>query len=55
MDNGQIQELSNERINIKEIEPTPTTTYMNTASGSDQTYTAKAQYATPCYCLSFTE
>ncbi|KAJ5584517.1 uncharacterized protein N7459_004317 [Penicillium hispanicum] len=55
MTNGQIAQLQNQVINIKEIEPTPTTTYMNTASGSEQTYTARAQYATPCYCLSFTE
>lgn len=47
--------IQNQVINIKEREPTPTTTYINTSGGSHQTYTAKAQYATPCYCLSTTE
>ncbi|KAJ5683310.1 hypothetical protein N7462_006475 [Penicillium macrosclerotiorum] len=47
--------IQNELINIKEMEPTPTTTYINSNGGSQQTYTAKAQYATPCYCLSTTD
>lgn len=55
MSNGQVVPLANQIINIKEIEPTPTTTYINTDVGAHQTYTAKAQYATPCYCLSLTD
>lgn len=55
MSDGQAVPLANQIINIKEIEPTPTTTYINTDGGHHQTYTAKAQYATPCYCLSLTD
>jgi hypothetical protein len=52
---GHIVAIQSQVINIKEREPTPTTTYINTSGGSSQTYTAKAQYATPCYCLSTTD
>lgn len=52
---GQAVPLANQVINIKEMQPTPTTTYINTDGGSHQTYTAQAQYATPCYCLSLTD
>jgi hypothetical protein len=55
MNNGQTVPLANQIINIKEREPTPTTTYTDTNGGPDQTYTAEAQYATPCYCLSLTD
>lgn len=55
MSDGQLVPLTDQVINIKEIQPTPTTTYINTAGGPQQTYTAKAQYATPCYCLSLSD
>lgn len=55
MPDGHAVPLANQIISIKELEPTPTTTYINTDGGSQQTYTAKAQYATPCYCLSLTD
>lgn len=55
MPNGHAVPIANSIINIKEREPTPTTTYINTEGTSPQTYTAKAQYATPCYCLSLTD
>lgn len=49
---GHLEPITDSVIHIKESEPTPTTTYVPTALGADQTYTARAQYATPCYCLS---
>lgn len=52
---GHIVAIQGQVINIKEREPTPTTTYINTSGGSTQTYTAKAQFATPCYCHSTTD
>lgn len=55
MSDGQPVPLPNSVIDINEMEPTPTTTYINTGGGSHQTYTAKAQYATPCYCLSLSD
>ncbi|KAJ5167891.1 uncharacterized protein N7482_003485 [Penicillium canariense] len=54
-DGNLVGPIQNQVINIKEREPTPTTTYINTNSGTQQTYTAQAQYATPCYCLSTTD
>ncbi|KAJ5808263.1 hypothetical protein N7474_009532 [Penicillium riverlandense] len=54
MSNGQITPLSGEYFNVHEIEPTPTTTYIN-PQGTSQTYTAQAQYGTPCYCVSLTD
>ncbi|KAJ5760783.1 hypothetical protein N7520_007939 [Penicillium odoratum] len=53
--NGHIESIPNKVYSVQEIEPTPTTTYINTAHGSSQTYTAKAQWATPCYCLSLSD
>ncbi|KAJ6093124.1 hypothetical protein N7486_008413 [Penicillium sp. IBT 16267x] len=53
--NGQIQTIPHKVYSVQEIEPTPTTTYINTAHGSSQTYTAKAQWATPCYCVSLSD
>ncbi|KAJ5239813.1 hypothetical protein N7468_004432 [Penicillium chermesinum] len=50
--NGNLDPIPQSIVQIKEIEPAPTTTYFPTALGAGQTYTAKAQYATPCYCLS---
>ncbi|KAJ5683873.1 uncharacterized protein N7477_000218 [Penicillium maclennaniae] len=55
MDNGQVVPLANQIIDVKEREPTPTTTYTNGNAGSQQTYTAQASYVTPCYCLSLTD
>ncbi|KAJ5104044.1 hypothetical protein N7532_004573 [Penicillium argentinense] len=51
---GHASPIPENVISIKENEPTPTTTYINSEGGS-QTYTARAQYATPCYCLSFSD
>ncbi|KAJ5591190.1 hypothetical protein N7450_005162 [Penicillium hetheringtonii] len=52
---GHAAPIPYKTIDIKENEPTPTTTYINNQGGAHQTYTAKAQYATPCYCLSFAD
>jgi hypothetical protein len=52
---GQASPIPYKTIDIKENEPTPTTTYIDSQGGAQQTYTAKAQYATPCYCLSFAD
>ncbi|KGO77869.1 hypothetical protein PITC_060500 [Penicillium italicum] len=53
--NGGLALLSGNIINIKENEPTPTTTYTNYNGGTAQTYTAQASYASPCYCVSLTD
>jgi hypothetical protein len=55
MDNGQVVPLANQIIDVKEREPTATTTYTNTNVGAQQTYTAQAAYASPCYCVSLTD
>ncbi|KAJ5516678.1 hypothetical protein N7527_008238 [Penicillium freii] len=52
---GGLALLSGNIINIKENEPTPTTTYTNYKGGTAQTYTAQASYASPCYCVSLTD
>ncbi|KAI3145257.1 hypothetical protein CBS147326_207 [Penicillium roqueforti] len=52
---GGLALLSGSIINIKENEPTPTTTYTNYKGGTAQTYTAQASYASPCYCVSLTD
>lgn len=54
MDKGSIQTVSPATIEIKEREPTPTTT-MKGDGGATQTYTAKAQYESVCYCVSLTD
>ncbi|THC98973.1 hypothetical protein EYZ11_001524 [Aspergillus tanneri] len=54
MENGSVQTVSPETIQIKELEPTPTTTLKGIGS-TTQTYTAKAQYASVCYCVSLTD
>ncbi|KAJ5095508.1 hypothetical protein NUU61_004864 [Penicillium alfredii] len=54
MENNKIGVLSGEMFNVKEIEPTPTTTYVN-HDDSSQTYTARAHYASACYCQSLTD
>ncbi|KAE8353333.1 hypothetical protein BDV28DRAFT_133406 [Aspergillus coremiiformis] len=54
MDNGAISPISQQTIQIKELEPTPTTTFKYSASAT-QTYTAKAQYEHVCYCVSLTD
>ncbi|KAJ6021306.1 hypothetical protein N7540_006810 [Penicillium herquei] len=53
--NGHIQSIPSQVYSVQEVEPTPTTTVSNTAYGADQTYTAKAQWATPCYCVGLNE
>ncbi|KAJ5228225.1 hypothetical protein N7489_008933 [Penicillium chrysogenum] len=53
--NGGLALLSGNIINIKENEPTPTTTYTDYKGGTAQTYTAQASYASPCYCVSLTD
>lgn len=55
LNNGQVVPLANQIIDVKEREPTATTTYTNTNAGAQQTYTAQAAYATPCYCVSLTD
>jgi len=52
---GGLALLSGQIINIKENEPTPTTTYTNYNGGTAQTYTAQASYASACYCQSLTD
>lgn len=52
---GKAGVLSGQVINIKEIEPTPTTTYASYYAGGTQTYTATAEYASACYCESLTD
>ncbi|KAL4896957.1 hypothetical protein BDV59DRAFT_169431 [Aspergillus ambiguus] len=54
MDDGTIQTVSPATIEIKEREPTPTTTVKGDG-GATQTYTAKAQYESVCYCVSLTD
>ncbi|KAF7590575.1 hypothetical protein BBP40_002664 [Aspergillus hancockii] len=54
MDNGSINPISHQTIQIKELEPTPTTTLKYSTSAT-QTYTAKAQYEHVCYCISLTD
>ncbi|KAJ5094002.1 hypothetical protein N7456_009863 [Penicillium angulare] len=49
---GHVQSIAHQTYAVQEIAPTPTTTYVNTAAGTESTYTAKVQWATPCYCLS---
>jgi hypothetical protein len=53
--NGGLALLSGQIINIKENEPTPTTTSTDYLGGTAQTYTAQASYASPCYCVSLTD
>ncbi|CAG8002007.1 unnamed protein product [Penicillium salamii] len=52
---GGLALLSGKLINIKENEPTPTTTYTNYNGGTAQTYTAQASYASACFCKSLTD
>ncbi|KAL5338707.1 hypothetical protein BJX70DRAFT_191600 [Aspergillus crustosus] len=54
MDDGTLETLSQETIGISVNEPTPTTTVKGYGSAT-QTYTAKAQYQSICYCVSLTE
>ncbi|KAJ5793538.1 hypothetical protein N7457_000137 [Penicillium paradoxum] len=53
--NGGLALLSGQIINIKENEPTPTTTYTNYNGGTAQTFTAQASYSSSCYCVSLTD
>ena len=52
---GGLALLSGKLVNIKENEPTPTTTYTNYNGGTAQTYTAQASYASACFCQSLTD
>jgi hypothetical protein len=52
---GGLALLSGQLFNIKENEPTPTTTYTNYNGGTAQTYTAQASYASACFCQSLTD
>ncbi|GAQ04420.1 hypothetical protein ALT_1741 [Aspergillus lentulus] len=54
LDDGSIATASPETIEIKEVQPTPTTTLKGYGSAT-QTYTAKAQYESVCYCASLTD
>ncbi|PTU21684.1 hypothetical protein P175DRAFT_0434495 [Aspergillus ochraceoroseus IBT 24754] len=54
MDDGSIEIVSHETIGISVNEPTPTTTLKGVGSAT-QTYTAKAQYQSICYCVSLTD
>jgi hypothetical protein len=54
LDDGSIATASPETIEIKEVEPTPTTT-LKAYGSATQTYTAKAQYESVCYCASLTD
>ena len=51
---GQIRTYSPATIQIQEVEPTPTTTLKGDRSAT-QTYTAKAEYESACYCVSLTD
>ncbi|PWY92507.1 hypothetical protein BO70DRAFT_367626 [Aspergillus heteromorphus CBS 117.55] len=53
LDDGEIGPISQTTLEIKEVQPTPTTTMEGT--GTSQTYTAKAQYESVCYCVSLTD
>ncbi|OJK05244.1 hypothetical protein ASPACDRAFT_56627 [Aspergillus aculeatus ATCC 16872] len=53
LDDGSVGPISQETVQVKEVQPTPTTTIQVT--GSTQTYTAKAEYQSVCYCVSLTD
>ncbi|KAI9372669.1 hypothetical protein BJX61DRAFT_427910 [Aspergillus egyptiacus] len=53
-DNGSVETVSPETIGISVNEPTATTTSRGYGSAT-QTYTAKAQYQSICYCVSLTD
>ncbi|PYI20532.1 hypothetical protein BO99DRAFT_421456 [Aspergillus violaceofuscus CBS 115571] len=53
LDDGSVGPISQETVQVKELQPTPTTTIQVT--GSTQTYTAKAEYQSVCYCVSLTD
>ncbi|OOF96560.1 hypothetical protein ASPCADRAFT_167493 [Aspergillus carbonarius ITEM 5010] len=54
LDDGQVGPISQETVQIKVVQPTPTTT-IEAATGTSQTYTAKAEYESVCYCVSLTD
>ncbi|PYI05896.1 hypothetical protein BO78DRAFT_138398 [Aspergillus sclerotiicarbonarius CBS 121057] len=54
LDDGQVGPISQETVQIKVVQPTPTTT-VEAATGTSQTYTAKAEYESVCYCVSLTD
>ncbi|GMG32055.1 unnamed protein product [Aspergillus oryzae] len=54
LDNGSVSPISQQTLQIKELEPTPTTTLKYSASAT-QTYTATAQYEHVCYCVALTD
>lgn len=53
--NGSIVTASPSTMDIRELEPTPTTTLMDNAAVASPTYTAMAQYQSACYCVSLTD
>ncbi|KAL2868292.1 uncharacterized protein BJX67DRAFT_53120 [Aspergillus lucknowensis] len=53
-EDGSVEMASPETIGISVNEPTPTTTIKGYGSAT-QTYTAKAQYQSICYCVSLTD
>lgn len=55
LSDGSVTSISPNTINIKQVEPTPTTTLKGSAAASTQTYTAMAEYQSTCYCVSLTD
>ncbi|OJJ85681.1 uncharacterized protein ASPGLDRAFT_123392 [Aspergillus glaucus CBS 516.65] len=51
---GDVRTYSPATIQVHEVEPTPTTTLKGDGSAT-QTYTAKAEYESACYCASLTD
>ena len=54
MSDGDIRSYSPATVQIHELEPTPTTT-LKAEGTATQTYTAKAEFESACYCGSLTE
>lgn len=54
MHDGSIESVSTDTIGISVNEPTATTTVKG-SGGATQTYTAKVQYQSVCYCASLTD
>lgn len=53
--NGTVVPAALGTIGIKQVEPTPTTTLKGSGTAPTQTYTAIAEYQSPCYCVSLTD
>ena len=54
LSNGSVVTASPSTLNIREVDPTPTTTQTGDAVATP-TYTAVAQYQSACYCVSLTD